>query len=159
MIRLEGEPLNGRNGHVAGRDLLARMYRQEFGGEMPEILIGNWGKPYFSEENVHFSITHTKAHVFCALSDRELGIDAEETDRPVKAHLAAKILSPTELAQYEAAGDKNRALLTFWVLKEAAVKATGRGLRGYPNDTDFSLNDPRVKETDGCLVAVVYKDE
>ena len=158
MIRLEGEALRGRTGHEAGRALLARMYREEFGAEMPEILTGEWGKPYFAEGNVHFSITHTKAHVFCALSDRELGIDAEELDRPVKAHLAAKILSPRELAQYEAATDKNRALLSFWVLKEAAAKAIGRGLRGYPNDTDFSLNDPRVTERNGCLLAVVYQD-
>ena len=50
--------------------------------------------------------------------------------------------------------DKRRALLTFWVLKEAQVKRTGDGLRGYPNKTDFFLEDPRVTEMDGCLVAV-----
>ena len=158
MVILEGEALNGRTGHEAGRALLERMYRERFGAEMPEILTGRWGKPYFADGNVHFSITHTKAHVFCALSDREIGIDAEEMDRPVKPHLAAKILSPGELAQYEAATDKNRALLTFWVLKEAAAKCSGRGLRGYPNDTDFSLDDPRVKEVNGCLLAVVRED-
>ncbi|MEI3093229.1 MAG: hypothetical protein V8T48_04715 [Oscillospiraceae bacterium] len=46
-------------------------------------------------------------------------------------------------------------MLTFWVLKEAQVKRTGDGLRGYPNKTDFSLDDPRVTEMDGCLVAVI----
>lgn len=158
MIRLDGELLNGRTGHEAGRELLARMYREEFGTEMPEIRIADRGKPSFVNGNVHFSITHTKAHVFCALSDREIGIDAEELDRPVKPHLAQKILSAGELAEYEAASDKNRALLTFWVLKEAAAKCSGQGLRGYPNDTDFTLNDLRVTERNGCLVAVVYKD-
>ena len=159
MLILEGETLNGRTGHEAGRALLARMYREKFREEMPEILTGQWGKPFFAEGNVHFSITHTKRNVFCALSDREIGIDAEELDREVKPHLAQKILSPGELAQYEAASDKNRALLTFWVLKEAAAKCSGRGLRGYPNDTDFSLDDPRVTERGGCLVAVIIKEE
>ena len=51
--------------------------------------------------------------------------------------------------------EAGRALLTFWVLKEAQVKRTGEGLRGYPNKTDFSLDDPRVTEMDGCLVAVI----
>lgn len=92
---------------------------------------------------------------FCALSRREIGIDAEELDRNVKLALAEKILSPKEKAQFDAAPDKRRALLTFWVLKEARVKRTGEGLRGYPNGTDFSLNDPRVTEMDGCLVAVI----
>ena len=63
------------------------------------------------------------------------------------------------LALYESAWDKNRAFLTFWVLKEAAAKLRGTGLTGYPNDTNFSLDDPRVTEMDGCLVAVLEEGE
>ena len=153
---IASRPLNGRSGHEAGRALLKEMYAQYIGGEMPEISIADHGKPYFSTGNVHFSISHTKRHVFCVLCGREVGIDAEELDRDVKPALAAKILSAGELRQYEAAADKNKALLTFWVLKEAAAKCSGDGLRGYPNHTDFSLDDPRVTELNGCLVAVVY---
>ncbi|MEE1036243.1 MAG: 4'-phosphopantetheinyl transferase superfamily protein, partial [Oscillospiraceae bacterium] len=69
--------------------------------------------------------------------------------------LADKVLSPGERAQFDAAQDKARAFLTFWVLKEAAAKCSGEGLRGYPNHTDFSQEDPRVREMDGCLVAVL----
>lgn len=155
MNKMIGEPLNGRTGHEAGRELLARLYCSEIGGKMPEILTEPGGKPYFADGNVHFSITHTKGHAFCALSDRPVGIDAEELTRQVKPGLAEKILSPGELEQYRAAEDKNRALLTFWVLKEAEAKRTGRGIRGYPNQTKFSLDDPRVTELHGCLVAVV----
>lgn len=156
---LAGEPLLGRTGHDAGRALLKKLYAEHFGDEMPDILVMDRGKPYFPTGTVHFSISHTKRHVFCVLADREVGIDAEELDRIVKPNLAAKILSAGELAQYEAAADKNKALLTFWVLKEAAAKCSGVGLRGYPNDTDFSLDDPRVTERDGCLLAVMTKEE
>ena len=151
--------LHGRSGHEAGRALLARMYRENFGSEPPEILIADRGKPYFAKGNVHFSISHTKHHVFCVLADRPVGIDAEELDRAVNPRLANKILSPGELAQYEVAEDQNRAMLTFWVLKEAAAKMTGEGLRGYPNQTNFALNDPRVQQIDTCLVAVVIDEE
>lgn len=75
-------------------------------------------------------------------------------DRDIRLSLADKILSPGERKQFDAAEDPRLALLTFWVLKEAAVKASGEGLRGYPNDTAFTLDDPRVKIIDGCLVAV-----
>lgn len=153
------EELRGRSGHEAGRELLKNLYAENFGGEMPDILIADRGKPYFSEGTVHFSVSHTKRHVFCALADREVGIDAEEVDRIVKPDLAAKILSAGERKQYEAAADKNKALLTFWVLKEAAAKCSGDGLRGYPNDTDFLLDDPGVFEMNGCLVAVIVKEE
>lgn len=150
--------LNGQTGHEAGLDLLKELYQQHFGGELPEIIRAPRGKPYFADSDLYFSITHTKRRVFCALAKRELGIDAEELDRAVSPGLAEKILSEGELAQYRAAEDKPLALLTFWVLKEAAAKASGEGLRGYPNHTDFSLNDPRVTRRDGCLLAVIWKE-
>lgn len=157
IIAIAGTALGHRTGHEAGRSLLAQLYHQTTGQPLPQICIERFGKPYFAEGDIHFSITHTKRHAFCVLADREVGIDAEELDRNVSPKLARKILSPGELMQYEAAEDKRKALLTFWVLKEAAVKATGLGLRGYPDHTNFSLDDPRVEERDGCLVAVVFK--
>lgn len=149
------EMLNGRSGHEAGRAVLAALYRHVTGEALPEIVTGPWGKPDFDGGTWHFSITHTKKRAIAALSRRTLGIDAEELTRPVPPKLAKKILSPGEQAQYDAATDKNRALLTFWVLKEAAVKADGRGLQGYPNRTDFCLTDPRVGEVEGCILAAV----
>ena len=83
-----------------------------------------------------------------------LGVAPGDTPALCKK-LAEKILSPVEKVQYDAAPDKAKALLTFWVLKEAAAKLNGRGLRGYPKDTAFSLDDPRVREMDGCLVAIM----
>lgn len=155
LLALEAEPLAGRENHEAGRALLARLVRQLTGEDPPPILTEARGKPYFAHGDLHFSISHTKGHVFCALADGPVGLDAEELSRRPSPRLAQRILSPNELRQYGAAADKDRALLTFWVLKEAAVKLTGEGLRGYPNDTDFSLDDPRVREMDGCLVAVM----
>ena len=154
-MRISSGALAGRTGHEAGRALLAALYREETGEALPPIAVGERGKPFFPAGEWHFSITHTRRHAFCALSRREIGIDAEELDRRVDLRLAEKILSPGERAQFDAAPDKRRALLTFWVLKEALVKKTGEGLRGYPSGTDFSLGNPRVTEIDGCLVAVI----
>jgi len=154
-LHIAVQALHGTNAHEAGRDLLARLYREETGQELPAIAIADRGKPYFPASKWHFSISHTKRHVFCALSDRPIGIDAEEIDRTIDLRLAGKILSPEERAQYDTAPDKRLALLKLWVLKEAAAKCSGEGLRGYPKHTDFSLSDPRVTERDGCLLAVV----
>ena len=153
-MKLASCELNGRSGHEAGRALLEALYREATGLPLPPIMIGQWGKPYFVDSSWHFSISHTKNHAFCVLARENVAIDAEELNRPINGKLAERILSPTEKAQYDTAPDKTKALLTFWVLKEAAAKLSGRGLRGYPNNTDFSLDDPRVREMDGCLVAI-----
>ena len=155
MLYLEGERLLDLEGHEAGRRLLARMYREKCGENCPEIAVTDRGKPFFTEGNWHFSISHTKKHVFCALSTRPVGLDAEEADRKINLCLAEKILSEPEKIRYEQATDKREALLKLWVLKEAAAKLSGEGLRGYPNHTDFSPDDPRVTVMEGCYVAVL----
>lgn len=155
MIALQWEAIAPGEGHEAGRVLLERMYRAHRGMEMPEVVLEERGKPRFVEDPLHFSISHTKNHVFCAISHRPIGIDAEEMDRNIDLRLAGKILSPSEKARFEGAPDKRQALLKLWVLKEAAAKCSGEGLRGYPNHTDFMIDDPRVQILDGCFVAVV----
>ena len=152
---LTWEPLHGRSGHEVGRALLARLYREATGEDCPEIRITERGKPYFPESEWHFSISHTKNHAFCALSRENIGMDAEEMDRSINPKLAEKILSPGELERYRGLEDKRVALLRLWVLKEAAAKLSGEGLRGYPNGTDFDPGDPAVQIIDGCYVAVL----
>ena len=158
MLCLGCRKIENMTGHEAGRLLLAQLYRQHIGAEMPPVLLTPRGKPNCKDSSLHFSISHTKNHVFCAISDRPIGIDAEELDRDTNLKLADKILSPAERAQYDAAADKRLALLKFWVLKEAQVKLTGEGLPGVFRHTDFSLNDPRVTIQDHCLLAVLEDD-
>ena len=145
----------GENGHEAGRKLLEKMYWEVMGEPMPPIAVTERGKPYFAEGDLHFSISHTPWHVFCVLAENPVGVDAEELDREINLQIADKILSPREREQYDLVEDKQIALLTFWVLKEAAAKCSGEGLQGYPNETNFFLCDPRVTTREGCLVAAI----
>ena len=141
--------------HQAGLMLLTRLYESRYGQPIPAIRVTPRGKPFFQDSTVHFSISHTKTQVFCVLSDRPVGIDAEDLDRPIRLELAEKILSPTEISYYEQSRDKRDTLLRFWVLKEAAAKCSGEGLRGYPNHTDFSPEDSRIRVMDHCYVAII----
>lgn len=152
---LAHENIEPGQGHPVGRKLLQRLYRQHTGQPMPDIQVTKLGKPYFSEGSLHFSVTHTQHHVFCVLSDRPVGIDAEEMDRDIDLRLAEKLLSAQEKVQYDRAVDKKQALLRFWVLKEAQGKCTGEGMQLWPNHTSFSLEDPRIREAHGCFLAII----
>ena len=147
------EALYGRDGHSVGRELLAKLYALATGEELPSIAVTSRGKPYFPDSDWHFSISHTDHFVFCALSESNIGLDAEEKGRKVTPAMLEKFTSDTEKSRLGA--DPQDAFLRLWVLKEAAAKLTGEGLRGYPNHTDFSPDDPRVTEMDGCIVALV----
>ena len=161
MLKLDFWPLNGLDSRVAGKLLLAQMYEELTGEAMPPIEKAPRGKPFFPGSDLHFSITHTKTTVFCAIADREIGIDAEDLSRKGSPNLPEKVLSPAEYSQYQAVPeeDRNEALLRFWVLKEAEAKCSGLGRRGYPNHTEFSLDDPRVRKLGGCMVAVLQAEK
>ena len=148
----------GQTGHDAGWALLEALYREETGCPLPRVVRNHRGQPRFADSHLCFSIAHTDRHAFCVLAQKPVGIDAEELDRQVSLRLAQKILSPGEMEQFSRAADKRRALLTFWVLKEAAAKRSGEGLTGFPNHTSFRLDDPNVYEWDGCLIAVLTEE-
>lgn len=159
LIDLRCAPISPGQGHAVGRALLREMVECYTGAPMPPMAVTDRGKPYFPAGGLHFSISHTPKHVFCALSHAPIGIDAEEADRNLNPKLADKILSPSEALRYRAAPDKREALLRLWVLKEARAKFTGQGLTGYPNHTDFSPDDPRVTVNHGCYLAVIQEED
>ncbi len=150
-VELAHKKLDGESGHEAGRELLARL----LGGKLPEIAVTEAGKPYFPEKELHFSITHTKSHAFCALSRRSIGIDAEEIGREITLP-PERLLSPGELARFDGTREM---LLRFWVLKEAFAKLTGRGWGNYLRETDFDPNDPRIQITNGCYLAILEEED
>jgi 4'-phosphopantetheinyl transferase len=154
-MRIAFARLCGRDGHAVGRELLKKLC----GGNLPEIAVTEQGKPYFVDEKLHFSISHTKHHAFCCLSETMVGLDAEEIDRQVSPALADKILSTAEREKYTASADPSAAILRLWVLKEAYAKLLGKGLGNYLYETDFDPADPRVMIIDGCYVAILEEKE
>ena len=157
-LPLAWTPILPGGGHRAGRELLERLYASVQGGPLPEIGTGPWGKPDFLTGSWHFSISHTPHFAFCVLSPQAVGLDAEELSRKAPERLAQKVLSPGEWARYRAAPDPGQALLTFWVLKEAQAKCSGRGLTHELCQTDFRLDDPRVFRLAGCVAAIVQEE-
>lgn len=151
---LSWKRLYGRNGHEEGLALLQAIFREETGCDLPPIRKTPQGKPYFADSTLHFSISHTKGHVFCCLSRENVGIDAEESDRQIDPAIGKRFCSVSEQQRIRSNDD----LLRLWVLKESYAKLTGRGLGDYLRQTDFSPDDPRIQIIDGCYVAVITEE-
>ena len=149
-MKLCWQRLQNQSGHEAGLTLLEATFREETGRALPTIEKTPQGKPFFPEETFHFSISHTKSHVFCCLSKENVGIDAEEMGRAIPPRFQERFCSPAESGRI----GSNDDLLRLWVLKESYAKFTGRGIGDYLKATDFSPDDPRIRMIDGCYVAV-----
>ena len=81
---------------------------------------------------LRFNVSHTRGLVVCLVGrGRELGVDAECLDRDRRClDLASRFFAPAEARALRGVPAARRPLrfLEYWTLKEAYVKARGRGL-------------------------------
>ena len=105
------------------------------------------GKPALTggEEGLDFNLSHTAGAVACAVvsgggPENGIGIDLEAADRRITLELADRFFAADETGWIREQPQPDQAFLAVWTLKEAFVKAAGRGLAlGL---TAFSVRPP-----------------
>ncbi|KAL1833665.1 hypothetical protein ACET3Z_003316 [Daucus carota] len=93
-------------------------------------------------QQLHFNISHTKSLVACGVSTHNpIGIDIEEKERKIKhsiSSFAKRYFSQQEVQLLCSISDpeiQRQEFIKLWTLKEAYVKALGRGFSGSPFQT------------------------
>ena len=104
-----------------------------------QFVIAEGGKPRVAPALplLSFNLSHTHGLVACVVAlGCDVGIDVESIDRRVDPKLAVRFFSPSETDWIDAAvpEDRSRRFLELWTLKEAYLKAIGKGL-SHPLDT------------------------
>jgi len=147
-----------RAAFVARRAALRRLLGP-FVGQPPEAITIDRepdGRPYV-EGGPPFSVSRTSGYVLIAIRHgrNPVGIDVERVDRAIEpVELATRFFTASEADVVRSAGSTAVASETFlrlWTLKEAYLKALGRGLLGDLRDCPFELADrPRLLESNGA---------
>lgn len=93
---------------------------------------GPRGEPRLADERFRFSSSSSRQHILIGLAKSGLfGVDVQHpVDQVDPEKLVYKIAGPQEIAEAVATwgDDIGRVFYRLWVVKEAAVKATGLGL-------------------------------
>lgn len=93
-----------------------------------EFTYGPHGKPSLKNHpEIHFSISHCRTCVACAVSDSPVGLDVECYQ--FDPDLAREVCSEEELAGILASNDPKVEFTKLWTKKESYLKLTGEGLR------------------------------
>ncbi len=118
--------------------LLKKALREEYGlTENPLFEYGPHGKPFIvGHPEIHFSLSHCREAVACAVSDRPVGIDVESVQR-YRESLAQYTMNEQEQQQIAAAERPDVAFIRLWTMKEARLKLTGEGIT---NDLKSALS-------------------
>ncbi len=107
---------------------------------------GEFGKPRVaSSVGPHFSVSHSGELALIAICNGSpVGVDIEQL-RPISdaLEIAERFFAPREWRQLRAAqaDEQDRAFLTLWTRKEAALKALGLGLSDERVRVDASVPD------------------
>ncbi len=93
---------------------------------------GTSGKPSLADHDIHFNVSHSaELGVFAFAPDRPVGVDVEN-ERPVRRLLdvAHRFMSEDEIRSLAATApeDRDAAFLRSWVVREARLKAEGKGV-------------------------------
>jgi len=83
----------------------------------------NDGRPYLDESGFEISISHSGSLVVIFLSENQIGIDVEETERTIKP-IAHKFMSQMELDNISGFPDTSAGMIINWCAKEAVFKCT-----------------------------------
>ena len=104
-------------------------------GIVSEIAENECGKPYFSDSEKQFSISHSDNIVAVSLSDNKHGIDIERLRRMDEKTVRA-VLSPYTYLEYLKAdnAEKDKMFARIFTEKESYVKYLGTGFNCKPSE-------------------------
>ncbi|MGN0669575.1 MAG: 4'-phosphopantetheinyl transferase family protein [Oscillospiraceae bacterium] len=111
-------------------EILLRRALFDCGIEDFSLRYGENGKPYLSDNAVYFNLSHSENTVICAVSEREIGVDAEKVSE-ADLEVARRFFHRDEFALLEnlpTSEEKRDMFFRLWTLKESFVKALGKGV-------------------------------
>ncbi len=146
--------------HNEGLELLKYAVFNEYSYSFSEedILKGEHGKPYIENASFSFNISHCDGLVVCAVSEKEIGIDAEDI-RKVTDRVMKRCYSDSEIAYVNSCRDKDVEFTKLWTLKESYVKLTGEGIATDLKAISFSLENATAFTDDISFSQLVINDK
>ena len=116
-----------------GAGLLAAHALKAAGATDLEMAFSESGKPFLARHpDIRFSLSHSGTTAVCAVSETEIGADAE-IPRSFHPGIARRCFTADELAYIEQSSDRDAAFTRMWVRKESCLKMLGTGLLKAPN--------------------------
>ena len=107
--------------------------------ELPQLIYDNQGKPLLKDQSdIHFSLSHCREAVACALSDQPIGVDIETMEH-FSVEVAEHVMSEKEMFEIKASPLPALTFTRLWTMKESLFKLTdddhGGDIRHMLDDT------------------------
>lgn len=153
---LQYKKLDDRKRSVLAFVLLKHSLREEYGiTEVPEFVYNEFGKPSLPDLPIHFSLSHCKDAVACAIFDYNIGIDVESIV-PYNPDVARRVYTTAELETLTQSENKDADFIKLWTMKEAISKFDGRGLTMSFNEVNIGNFAMLTQEASNYILSVCF---
>ena len=118
-------------------------------------MYNEFGKPSLPNLPIHFSLSHCKDAVACAVSDHNIGIDVENIV-PYNHDIAQKVCTAAEFEILQQSENNDADFIKLWTMKEAISKFEGFGL-SFPFkdiDTNRYILHSRLCDHSKCILSI-----
>lgn len=165
MVLISTEQVPKAEQHRHAHSLLSKALK-EFGidyiPDVTPVVFGEHGKPSLAEHpEAHYNISHADGIAAAAVLEFECGIDCERV-REYDPRVMKRVCTQVEQAAINSAPEAERGLMFFrlWTLKEAYVKALGKGLSFPLRDAEFAFEgDEILTELSGEFTQYIVNGE
>ena len=102
----------------------------------------------------HISLSHCSGRVAVTLAEAPCGVDIEVFREVAWEKIARRYFAPSEQAWLESLPETEarQAFLQLWTLKEAGVKAMGKGLANHLASLAFDISGEKPRLATECIV-------
>jgi 4'-phosphopantetheinyl transferase len=116
---------------------------------LKEIMIGENGNPYDSQNRYYFSISYSYPFALCVLSDKPIGVDMELLSNLTLDEIEL-FCHPDELDRLGDAPTQ-RELYQIWTKKEAVLKLLGTGFQRNPEEINTYADSRMIDDKEIIL--------
>ncbi len=120
---------NDRQAFILGKLLIKKVLEENTNLSLIDVKYSEYGKPYVEGE-LSFNISHSGKYVVCfySLTRNSMGIDIEKKDSKINIRDFEEVLTNQESEKIKGSKDELNSFFEIWTMKEASMKADGRGL-------------------------------
>lgn len=117
----------------------------------------DYGKPYITNSDIFYNISHSFEYIVTIISDKEIGIDIEKI-RKTNLNCVNQFATPQE-RKYITANNQNieKKIFEIYTLKEAYFKMKGNNLNNIKN-VEFNIINNNVICSDKNVSAYFIND-
>jgi len=105
----------------------------------------SYNRPYIKNSSIDFNISHSKDYVICAFTqNNSIGVDIEALNLEIDIDEFRAVFSSNEFDFIKNANNKIETFYRLWTIKEALLKADGRGFIAEPKDIIIDMKKNRA---------------